>query len=567
MKSFLQYVMVAVMIIAIAPVIQANGDVVLNYDLEYLNTDLQDVIRDLAEIGGFRVILDRQVLGEVSLTLMRGVIAKDAIGAVAKGYGYSSRWLNASALMIGTSAYINGNFAARSTRIHSLKHADPVLVAEKLQTIISRERIKIDHPKKELTVTADIAEHQNISDLVNRLDNSNSSINLEIRVEELTDSFWRELSLETDLGPMELGAVVLNSEQQRLLGVNFNQSLLGRSDLTCFNNQEARVLIGDYAVNSSQESTGANRKSTEDLETGTRLIITPSVVNGTRLILKVNTTIKNNNGQQQTVVRGIHSLIGMNLNQTVLLCGALQRHEYFNLKQKSNGYQYPILENMFAKNVVPDQAQSSRIVLLITPKLAGGSEAKVIEEGSDTAPGANLQDAAGETDPFLEDDQVPEQTGEPIIEGLTKPEDEKPVVIFDAVVIPENHSGQQVSKDSEGPVRKTSNTYKVKYLIKPGDTPTGIAKKFGTDLTAVFSENKISSADLIKVGTELIIPTPVERIYMVKSKETLWRIAKRYGTTIEVLMDLNGIDDQTKVKEGQALVLPSPARNVVNPEF
>lgn len=148
MKSFFKCVTVAVMIMVVAPIIQANNDVVLNHDLEYINADLQDVIRDLAEIGGFRVILDRQVLGEVSLTLMRGVTARDAIGAVAKGYGYSSRWLNNSALMIGTTAYINGNFAARSTRIHTLKHADPVLVAEKLQTIISRERIKIDHQKK-----------------------------------------------------------------------------------------------------------------------------------------------------------------------------------------------------------------------------------------------------------------------------------------------------------------------------------------------------------------------------------------------------------------------------------
>jgi LysM repeat protein len=551
LKSFFKCVTVAVMIMVVAPIIQANNDVVLNHDLEYINADLQDVIRDLAEIGGFRVILDRQVLGEVSLTLMRGVTARDAIGAVAKGYGYSSRWLNNSALMIGTTAYINGNFAARSTRIHTLKHADPVLVAEKLQTIISRERIKIDHQKKELTVTADTAEHQNISDLVNRLDNSNSSINLEIRVEELTDSLWRELRLETDLGPIELGAVALNSEQQKLLQGNFNQSLLSRSDLTCFNNQEARVLIGDYLINSSQASAGANKNSNEDLETGTRLIITPSVVNGAKLILKVNTTVKNNNGQKQTVVRGIHSLIGMNLNQTVLLSGALQRHEYLKLKQTSNGCQYPILENMFAKSVVPGQAQASRIVLLITPKPADGSEAKDADEGLNIYPGVNVEGAAEETAPSLEDGQVPEQGEEPVIEGLTKPGDEKPLVIFDAVVIPENQSG----------------AYNVKYLVKPGDTPTSIAEKFGADLAAVFSENNISSADLIQVGTELVIPTPVERIYMVKPKETLWRIAKRYGTTIQVLMDLNGIDDETKVKEGQALVLPSSARNVANPEF
>lgn len=561
MKSFLKRIIFVIMFMIITPVIQADGDVVLNHDLEYINCDLKDVMRDLAEIGGFRVILDRQIQGEVTLTLMRGVTAKEAIATVARGYGYSSRWLNASALMIGTTAYINGNFAARSTRIHTLKYADPAAVAEKLQTVVPRERIKIDHQKKELTVTADVAEHQNISDLVNRMDNSTSSINLEIRVEELTDSLWRQLRLEVDWGPTELGTVVLNSEQQKLLHGNVNQLLLGRSDITCFNAQEARVLLGDYPVNPSQINNGdRNKNSAEELETGTRLIITPSVVEGQRVILKVNTTVKLNNGQKQTVVRGIHSLIGMNLNQAILLNGALQRHEYLNLKKTANGYQYPILESLFDKSVISDQNETARIILLVTPKPADSGGKKIDDGESKLSSGG--EGMTGETVPSVEDSSTPDQLESNTV-GL-EPNEEKPVIIFDAVVVPESQSGQ---KSTEQPVRRTVNTYDVKYLVKPGDTPISIAKKFGADLTAIFSANKISSTDVIKAGTELTIPTPVDRIYMVKPKETLWRIAKRYGTTIDVLMDLNGIEDQTKVKEGQALVLPTSIRNVVNPQF
>lgn len=565
MKSSLKYVIVLIMFMIITPALQAEGDVVLNHDLEYINSDLKDVMRDLAEIGGFRVILDRQIQGEVTLTLMRGVTAKEAIATVARGYGYSSRWLNASALMVGTTTYINSNFAARSTRIHTLKYADPTVVVEKLQTVVPRERIKIDHQKKELTVTADVAEHQNITDLLNRMDNSSSPINLEIRVEELTDSLWRQLRLEIDWGPTELGTVVLNSEQQKLLHENINQLLLGRSDLTCFNAQEARVLIGDYLVNPSQINNGDHQNSVEDLETGTRLIITPSVVEGQRVILKVNTVVKHNTGQKQTVVRGIHSLIGMNLNQTILLNGALQRHEYLNLKKMGNSYQYPILENMFNKRVASDQNETTRIVLLVTPKLADRNEKKNNDGALNLSSGLIGKEMTGEGVSSTEDSSTPEQP-EPNIEGL-EPIEEKPVIIFDAVVIPENQSEQQTSKPTEQPDRRTVNTYNVKYLVKPGDTPIGIAKKFGADLATILSGNKISSTDVIKVGMELTIPTPADRIYMVKPKETLWRIAKRYGTTIEVLMDLNGIEDQTKVKEGQALVLPTSIRNVVNPQF
>lgn len=564
MKLFFRYMMVLVLVVVICPIIQAEDDVVLTQDLEYINSDLPDVLRDLAEIGGYRLILDRQIQGEVTLTLMRGVTAKEAIATVARGYGYSSRWLNATSLMVGTTAYINGNFAARSTRIHTLKYADPVLVGEKLQTIIPRERIKIDHQKKELTVTADVAEHQNITDLIARMDHSNSSVNLEVRVEELADALWKELQLEMDWGSTELGAAVLNNEQQKLLQGNANQLLLGRSSLTCFNNQEAKILIGDYLPKMSQSDNGANKgASKEIIESGTRLILTPALLNGQQLNLKVNTSVKVNAGQKQNVVRGIHSLIGMNFNQTVLINGALQRYEYLNLKKTVDSNQYPILESMFAKGIVTDQNQTTRIVMLITPRLVNGDEKPVTIDGLEL-PGIQ-NDVADPVGSLPSEDLPMKKVEEPVTEVLV-PEEEKPVIIFDAVVIPEKQTTNS-AKDVVGTSPRRTGFYDIKYIVKPGDTPTAISKKYGTDLAVVLAKNNIDGNDVIKVGTELIVPTPTERIYMVKPKETLWRIAKRYGIAIEVLMDLNGIEDQTKVKEGQALVLPTSNRNVVNPQF
>lgn len=562
MKLFFRYMMVLILAVVICPIILADEDVVLTQDLEYINSDLPDVLRDLAEIGGYRVILDRQVQGEVTLTLMHGVTAKEAIATVARGYGYSSRWLNATALMVGTTTYINGNFAARSTRIHTLKYADPVLVSEKLQTIIPRERIKIDHQKKEITVTADVAEHQNITDLIARIDHSNSSVNLEVRVEELTDDLWQELRVEMDWGPTELGAVVLNNEQQKLLQGNANQLLLGRSGLTCFNNQEARILIGDYIPKTSQSNNGVNKNATEEIESGTRLILAPSLHKGLQLNLKVNTLVKVNTGQKQNVIRGIHSLIGMNLNQTVLINGALQRHEYLNLKKTADSIRYPILENMFSKGIATDQNQTTRIIMLITPGLADGNK-PVTTDGLKLSGIQN--DITDQAVSSPEGDSAMEKVEEPVTDVLV-PKEEKPVIIFDAVVIPENQT-TGTAKDAVGTNPKITGFYNIKYIVKPGDTPTAIAKKYGADLTTVLTKNNIHGNDVIKVGTELVVPTPTDRIYMVKPKETLWRIAKRYGVAIEVLMDLNGIEDQTKVKEGQALVLPTSNRNVVNPQF
>ncbi len=570
MKLLYKQLLILILIISVSPIIQADNDVVLTQDLEYINSNLQDVIRDLAEIGGFRVILDRQVQGEVSLTLMHGVTAKEAIGTVARGYGYSSRWLNASALMVGTSAFINGNFAARSTRIHTLKNADPVLVAEKLQTVIPRERIKIDHATKELTVTADIAEHQNISDLVNQLDRSNSPINLEIRIEEVTDTLWQMLQLETEWRPTELGATILNAEQQKTLQANANRLLLGKSSLTCFNNQEAKLLIGDYLSKSALQNNGnANQVSVEDLESGTRLVLTPSMTSAGQFQLKINNTVKMITNQKPTLIRGIHSFIGVNLGETILFNGILQKNEFLNLKN-TTGYQYPILENLFGESIGLESSQSTRIILLITPSPAEGNEETVAKDDSLAN---NQNNTTGNSQVELTSPlgnnpapNVVETGGSPNQEQPTGPEEEKPVVIFDAVVVPENQPGNSQNIPLENG-RNKAEIYYISYIVKKGDTPTSIAKKYGVELSTILSNNNLTNTGVIKVDSVLKVGIPTDRIYMVKPKETLWRIAKRYGIAIELLMDLNGIDDQTKVNQGQALVLPKSNRNVVNPQF
>lgn len=560
MNLFHRLVLAILLIIIICPVSQAENDVILTQDLEYINSGLEDVIRDLAEIGGFRVILDRQVQGEVTLTLMHGITAKEAIATVARGYGYSSRWLNASALMIGTSAFINGNFAARSTRIYTLKNAAPVLVAEKLQTVIPRERIKINYETKELTITADVAEHQNISDLISRLDYSNSPIDLEIRVEEIDDALWKKLRLETDWRPTELGAVILDAEQGKLIREDADHLLLGKSDLTCFNYQEAKLLLGDYLIKPAQsQNEPANRNPVEELESGTQLLLTPSLLKGGRLQLKISASVRIVADYRQSILRGIHSLISLNPGETILFSGVLQRNEYLNLKQ-STGYQYPILENLFARRLDSASGQPGRIVLLITPVPAGGNKQQdsSVANRSETVEDAPLESLLPDLNAI--------DTGNVAQDETTISQEENPVVIFDAVVVPENQPVKDRNRAIENP-RKKGDLFEINYLVKKGDTLMGISRKYGIELATLLARNNLTNTNVIKVGSVLIIPVPAERVYVVKPKETLWRIAKRYGVAIEVLMDLNGINDQTKVNQGQALILPTSNQNVVNPQF
>ncbi|HFI0147363.1 TPA: LysM peptidoglycan-binding domain-containing protein [Streptococcus suis] len=101
------------------------------------------------------------------------------------------------------------------------------------------------------------------------------------------------------------------------------------------------------------------------------------------------------------------------------------------------------------------------------------------------------------------------------------------------------------------------------YTVKSGDTLSGIAAKFGTTVSALQSLNGISNPDKIYAGQVLringtgggtssggISPTST---YVVKSGDTLSGIAARFGTTVSALQSLNGISNPDKIYAGQVL--------------
>lgn len=94
------------------------------------------------------------------------------------------------------------------------------------------------------------------------------------------------------------------------------------------------------------------------------------------------------------------------------------------------------------------------------------------------------------------------------------------------------------------------------YIVKKGDTLTGIADKFKVSLQRVIDLNYLGTTGMIKENSVLIIPIPIEFIHVVKPRETLEEIARRYGVTVEILADLNSISADERLEAGESLVLP-----------
>ncbi|WP_243385554.1 muramidase family protein [Bacillus kexueae] len=107
------------------------------------------------------------------------------------------------------------------------------------------------------------------------------------------------------------------------------------------------------------------------------------------------------------------------------------------------------------------------------------------------------------------------------------------------------------------------------YTVQPGDSLSGIAKKYGTTVTAIKGANNLSS-DTIYAGQTLQIPSgeaqQVERTestttYTVRAGDSLWTIARAYGTSVDDVKRLNGLTTD-RLFVGQVLIVPKAQEGV-----
>lgn len=103
-------------------------------------------------------------------------------------------------------------------------------------------------------------------------------------------------------------------------------------------------------------------------------------------------------------------------------------------------------------------------------------------------------------------------------------------------------------------IEKPKNSTISRYVVRPGDSLSSIAKLFDVTPNTVLWANDLSSASQLKVGQELIILPVTGLKYTVKKGDTLASIAKKTGSDATEIANFNGLDGA--LAAGTEIIIP-----------
>lgn len=108
-----------------------------------------------------------------------------------------------------------------------------------------------------------------------------------------------------------------------------------------------------------------------------------------------------------------------------------------------------------------------------------------------------------------------------------------------------------------GPPEPTSVV--VYHEVKPGDTLSTIAGRYGVSVRSIAAINEvITDRDVLKVGLQIQVPTKDGVLVFVRYGETVSELAELYKANVEEIVNFkpNGVQSADQIREGELLLIP-----------
>lgn len=138
------------------------------FDMEFDGAKLADVLRILAELAGYNVIVDSEVQGSVTYRL-QDMSIDEAIEMVVRTSGYSYRTMG-NTIVVATEATLRSRFDTVQTRLFPLKHADPAALLPVLRLLVPGIEAHADTIQQALVVRGTSDELDAVQRLVHERD-------------------------------------------------------------------------------------------------------------------------------------------------------------------------------------------------------------------------------------------------------------------------------------------------------------------------------------------------------------------------------------------------------------
>ena len=110
------------------------------------------------------------------------------------------------------------------------------------------------------------------------------------------------------------------------------------------------------------------------------------------------------------------------------------------------------------------------------------------------------------------------------------------------------------------------------HIVQEGDTLSGIANKYSTDIELIIKANNLSDENYIYIDQKLTIPINILKdlditeldstnFHEVKKGETLTYISLLYGIKLDKLLEINKLDNADSINVGKRIFLNEKTEN------